>query len=64
MVARRARSGVTELSNAEGDYFGPLQAVVMNAASASRSAGDMVRPSLVRRHRMSSGNRAHSLFMR
>ena len=32
----------------------------MNAASASRSDGGMVRPSLVRRHKMSSGKRAHS----
>src|SRR5215207_7104968 len=36
----------------------------MKAASASRSEGGMVRPSLLRRHRMSSGNRAHSVFMR
>ena len=35
-------------------------AVAMNAASASRSAGGMVRPSLERRHRISSGKRAHS----
>jgi len=38
--------------------------VAMNAASASRSAAGMVRPSFVRRHKMSSGNRAHSLAMR
>src|SRR3954447_13733051 len=36
----------------------------MNAASASRSEGGMVRPSLERRHRTSSGNRAHSFCMR
>src|SRR5215212_2188167 len=35
-------------------------AAAMKAASASRSEGGMVRPSLVRRHRMSSGKRAHS----
>jgi hypothetical protein len=40
------------------------QAVAMNAASASRSAAGMVSPSLERRHRMSSGKRAHSLVMR
>jgi transcriptional regulator GlxA family with amidase domain len=39
-------------------------AVAMNAASASRSAGGMVRPSFERRHRMSSGKRAHSHAMR
>src|SRR3954447_10677290 len=38
--------------------------VTMNVASASRSEGGMVRPSLVRRHRMSSGKRAHSFCMR
>jgi len=32
----------------------------MNAARASRSAGGMVRPSFERRHRISSGKRAHS----
>jgi hypothetical protein len=38
--------------------------VAMNAASASRSFAAMVSPSLVRRHRISSGKRAHSLAMR
>ena len=39
-------------------------AVAMNAASASRSEGPMVRPSFERRHRISSGKRAHSFFTR
>jgi transcriptional regulator GlxA family with amidase domain len=38
--------------------------VAINAASASRSSGGMVRPSFERRHRMSSGKRAHSHAMR
>jgi enoyl-CoA hydratase len=37
---------------------------VMNAASRSRSSTDVVRPSLVRRHNISSGKRAHSFVMR
>ena len=39
-------------------------AVAMNAASASRSPGGMVKPSFERRQRMSSGKRAHSCAMR
>ena len=42
----------------------PNISLAMNAASASRSAGGMVRPSLERRHRMSSGKRAHSCAIR
>jgi len=45
-------------------HFSSSVAAAMNAASASRSEGGMVRPSLVRRHRMSSGKRAHSFCMR
>lgn len=54
---------VTELNNAAKDYFGALP-VAMNDAKASRSACDVLRPNLVRRHKMSSGKRAHSCFMR
>ena len=37
---------------------------IASLASASRSAAGMVRPSFERRHSISSGNRAHSWFIR
>ena len=42
----------------------PASIAAMNAASASRSDDDTVKPSLERRQRTSSGKRAHSFAMR
>lgn len=64
IIIHAIRHGARDPGEMPGKRDSAYVTPAMNAASASRSAAGMVRPSLERRHRMSSGKRAHSRAMR
>ena len=67
-AAQLARCARSDARDGEKDDCQSFQAVglpsAMKAAKASHPARGIVRPNLERRHRISSGKRAHSLVMR